>query len=105
MEADKSATPLRVLVQNVLRPDRDSRLYAGIVAGGTLRQGDPVQVALSGVSGNISRIIVAGEETATRPSPASRSPSGSTAISTLPAATRWSRRTIGRKSPISSRRI
>ena len=62
VEADKSATPLRVLVQNVLRPDRDSRLYAGIVAGGTLRQGDPVQVALSGVSGNISRIIVAGRD-------------------------------------------
>ena len=54
VEADQSATPLRVLVQNVLRPDRDSRLYAGIIAGGTLRQGDPVQVAPSGVSGKIN---------------------------------------------------
>ncbi len=62
VEADQSATPLRVLVQNVLRPDRDSRLYAGIIAGGTLRQGDPVQVAPSGVSGKITRIVVAGEE-------------------------------------------
>ena len=62
VEADQSATPLRVLVQNVLRPDRDSRLYAGIIAGGSLRQGDPVQVAPSGVSGRITRIVVAGEE-------------------------------------------
>ena len=62
VEADKSGTPLRILVQNVLRPDRDSRLYTGIIAGGTLRQGDPVQVALSGVSGKISRIVVAGED-------------------------------------------
>ena len=62
VEADQSATPLRVLVQNVLRPDRDSRLYAGIIAGGTLRRGDPVQVSPSGVSGKITRIVVAGEE-------------------------------------------
>ncbi len=62
VEADQSATPLRVLVQNVLRPDRDSRLYAGFIAGGTLRQGDLVQVAPSGVSGKINRIVVAGED-------------------------------------------
>ncbi len=62
VEADQSTTPLRVLIQNVLRPDRDTRLYAGIIAGGTLRQGDPVQVAPSGVSARINRIVVAGEE-------------------------------------------
>jgi len=62
IESDQSATPLRVLVQNVLRPDRDSRLYAGFIAGGTLRQGDLVQVAPSGVSGKINRIVVAGED-------------------------------------------
>ena len=61
-EADQSGTPLRVLVQTVLRPDRDSRLYAGIVAGGTLRQGDQVQVAPSGESCKVTRIVVAGEE-------------------------------------------
>ena len=48
-EADQSGTPLRVLVQTVLRPDRDSRLYAGIVAGGTLRRGR------SGASGAFRR--------------------------------------------------
>ena len=61
-EADLSATPLRVLVQTVLRPDRDSRLYAGIVAGGTLRQGDLVQVAPSGEGCKVTRIVVAGED-------------------------------------------
>ncbi len=61
-EADRSGTPLRVLVQTVLRPDRDSRLYAGIVVGGTLRQGDLVQVAPSGESCKVTRIVVAGEE-------------------------------------------
>jgi len=60
--ADRSGTPLRVLVQTVLRPDRDSRLYAGIVAGGTLRRGDLVQVAPSGESCEVNRIVVAGEE-------------------------------------------
>ena len=32
------------------------------IAGGTLHQGDPVQVVPSGVSGKINRIVVAGEE-------------------------------------------
>jgi bifunctional enzyme CysN/CysC len=62
IEADHSAMPLRVLVQTVLRPDRDSRLYAGIVAGGMLRHGDLVQVAPSGVGGKVNRIVVAGED-------------------------------------------
>ena len=62
VEADRSATPLRVLVQTVLRPDRDSRLYAGFIAGGTLRQGDQVQVAPSGVGCKIERIVAAGED-------------------------------------------
>jgi len=62
VEAEQSATPLRVLVQMVLRPDRDSRLYAGVVAGGTLRRGDSVQVAPSGLNCQVDRIVVAGEE-------------------------------------------
>jgi bifunctional enzyme CysN/CysC len=62
VEADRSATPLRVLVQTVLRPDPDTRLYAGIIAGGTLRQGDLVEVAYSGASCRVNRIVVAGED-------------------------------------------
>jgi bifunctional enzyme CysN/CysC len=64
VEARQSATPLRVFVQTVLRPDRDSRLYAGMIASGTLRQGDLVQVTPSGVSGKVNRIVVAGEDRA-----------------------------------------
>ena len=62
VEADQSAAALRVLVQTVLRPDRDSRLYAGVVAGGTLRRGDAIQVMPSGEGGRVTRILVAGEE-------------------------------------------
>jgi bifunctional enzyme CysN/CysC len=62
VEADRSAAPLRILVQTVLRPDRDSRLYAGTIAGGTLRQGDLVQVVSSSVSCKVNRIVVAGED-------------------------------------------
>jgi len=62
VESDHSAMPLRMLVQTVLRPDRDSRLYAGTIASGTLRQGDRIQVAPSGVSGSIARIVVSGED-------------------------------------------
>jgi len=62
VEADFSGTPLRVLVQDVLRPDPDSRLYAGMMAGGTLRHGDAIQVIPSGVNCKVTRIMVAGED-------------------------------------------
>jgi bifunctional enzyme CysN/CysC len=62
VEADRSTAPLRVLVQTVLRPDPDTRLYAGIIAGGTLRKDDVVQVAPFGVTGRVSRVVVAGED-------------------------------------------
>jgi bifunctional enzyme CysN/CysC len=62
VESDRSNSPLRVLVQTVLRPDRDNRLYAGIVAGGTLHRNDLVQVTSSGASCKVNRIVVAGEE-------------------------------------------
>jgi bifunctional enzyme CysN/CysC len=62
IEGDRAATPLRFLVQTVLRPDPDTRLYAGIIAGGSLRRGDPIQLAHSGLSCSVSRIVVAGED-------------------------------------------
>jgi bifunctional enzyme CysN/CysC len=61
VEADRSGTPVRILVQTVLRPDRDSRLYAGSIVAGILRNGDPVQVMPSGVAATVNRIVVAGE--------------------------------------------
>ena len=62
VEADLSGRPLRLLVQTVLRPDADSRLYAGMIAGGTLRLGDALQVMPSGVSCKVNRITIAGED-------------------------------------------
>src|ERR1700683_541475 len=62
IEGDRAATPLRVLVQTVLRPDPDTRLYAGIIAGGSLRRGDPIQLAHSALSCQVNRIVVAGED-------------------------------------------
>jgi bifunctional enzyme CysN/CysC len=59
---DRAATPLRVLVQTVLRPDADTRLYAGIIAGGSLRRGDPIQLAHSALTCHVNRIVVAGED-------------------------------------------
>ena len=62
VEDDRAGTPLRILVQTVLRPDSDTRLYAGIVAGGSLQRGDPVQLAHSAQSCHVDRIVVAGED-------------------------------------------
>ena len=62
IEGDRAAAPLRILVQTVLRPDPDTRLYAGIIAGGSLRRGDPIQLAHSALSCHVNRIVVAGED-------------------------------------------
>jgi bifunctional enzyme CysN/CysC len=62
VERDRAATPLRFLVQTVLRPDADTRLYAGIIAGGSLRRGDPIELAHSAMSCHVNRIVVAGED-------------------------------------------
>jgi bifunctional enzyme CysN/CysC len=62
IESDRAVTPLRFLVQNVLRPDPDTRLYAGSIAGGSLRRGDPIELAHSALSCRVDRIVVAGED-------------------------------------------
>jgi len=62
IEGDRTATPLRFLVQTVLRPDADTRLYAGIIASGSLHRGDPVQLAHATLSCHVNRIVVAGED-------------------------------------------
>jgi len=62
IDSDRTQRPLRLPVQSVLRPDSDTRLYAGTVTGGTLRRGDFVQVAISGGTSTVERILVAGEE-------------------------------------------
>jgi bifunctional enzyme CysN/CysC len=62
VDFDQSIKPLRMLVQAVLRPDADTRLYAGSVVSGILRQGDVVQIAPSGVTCKVQRLVVAGRD-------------------------------------------
>lgn len=54
--------PFRLPVQNVLRPDADTRLYAGTITGGRLERGDAIVAASSGRASTVTKILVAGEE-------------------------------------------
>jgi len=49
--------PLRFPVQWVNRPDKDFRGYAGTVAAGTVRPGDPVVVARTGQEARVARLV------------------------------------------------
>ena len=57
--ADSAAHALRFPVQWVNRPNLDFRGFAGTLAGGEVRPGDPVVVAHSGKSATVSRIVTA----------------------------------------------
>jgi len=57
VEDDISARPFRFPVQWVNRSGPDVRLYAGTVASGRIRLGEPVAVAPSGQSSRIARIV------------------------------------------------
>jgi len=65
---DPSAEPARFPVQYVIRPQsgehRDYRGYAGQLASGVLRTGDPVTVLPSGLTSTVAGIDVLGRETA-----------------------------------------
>jgi bifunctional enzyme CysN/CysC len=63
-DAGRKQLPLRLPIEAVSRPTPDRRLYAGTIASGTLRRGDDVQVAVSGVTSRIASILMAGEERA-----------------------------------------
>ena len=54
---DAAAGPLRMPVQWVNRPDASFRGYAGTIAGGIARPGDPVAIMPSGQTTTISRIV------------------------------------------------
>jgi bifunctional enzyme CysN/CysC len=62
VEADLQSKPFRFSVQLVNRPSTDFRGYAGTVASGRVRCGDPVLVARGGVTSRISRIVTANGE-------------------------------------------
>ena len=60
-EADPGAAdrPLRLPISSVTRPDPDSRHYQGTITSGTLRRGDRVQVAVSGITSTVVQVLVA----------------------------------------------
>ena len=60
LSADEEAgKPLRMPVQWVSRPDQHFRGFAGQIAAGTVRPGDPVRVLPSGRTSRIARIVTA----------------------------------------------
>lgn len=61
---DRSASPFRLPVQWVNRPDLDFRGYAGTVAGGRIAPGQEVVVAGSGRTSRVERVIGPGGDLA-----------------------------------------
>jgi bifunctional enzyme CysN/CysC len=59
-DPQRAARPLRLPIEAVLRPDPDHRHYSGTILSGTLRRGDVVQVAVSGVASAVARILIGG---------------------------------------------
>ena len=55
--SDRNLVDLRFPVQLVLRPDLDFRGYAGTLASGVLRKGDPIAVVPSGKQSTIESIV------------------------------------------------
>ncbi len=52
--------PFRMPVQWVNRPNLDFRGFAGLIAGGTIRAGDPVRILPSGRTSTVARIVAMG---------------------------------------------
>lgn len=62
VDPERELRPLRLPISAVTRQDPDRRRYLGTIASGTLRAGDKVKVAVSGLHATVVRIIVdAGE--------------------------------------------
>ena len=57
VQSDAIETPFRFPVQLVNRPNQDFRGYAGTIASGQIRKGDPIVVAGSGLSSRIEEIV------------------------------------------------
>jgi bifunctional enzyme CysN/CysC len=57
VEGDGAEQPLRFPVQWVNRPSPDFRGYAGTVASGAIKVGDPIVVAASGRSSHVKEIV------------------------------------------------
>jgi bifunctional enzyme CysN/CysC len=57
IDEEVRAKPFRMPVQWVNRPDLDFRGFSGQIVSGTLRQGDRVRVAPSGLTSTVARIV------------------------------------------------
>ena len=57
IEASRAGEEMRFPVQYVIRPNLDFRGFAGQVASGTVRKGDPVMVLPSGRTSRVKRIV------------------------------------------------
>ncbi|MEX0590548.1 MAG: adenylyl-sulfate kinase [Xanthobacteraceae bacterium] len=61
IESNAADKPARLPVQTILRPDADTRLYAGTLVSGSLAIGDPVVASSSGRMSAVAAIFVSGE--------------------------------------------
>jgi bifunctional enzyme CysN/CysC len=59
VDEDLSGLPFRMPIQAVNRPHLDFRGFCGTIVSGTIRQGDPVTVAVSGRTSHVARIVTA----------------------------------------------
>jgi sulfate adenylyltransferase large subunit len=57
VDRNASAKPFRFPVQLVIRPDDEFRGYAGQIASGTIRVGDPITILPSGRHSTVKRIV------------------------------------------------
>jgi len=57
VDSDRAQRPLRMPVQWVNRPNLDFRGFAGTIATGHVRAGDPIVVAASGRTSTVARIV------------------------------------------------
>jgi bifunctional enzyme CysN/CysC len=57
IEDDLQTKPFRLAVQWVNRPNQDFRGFAGTIASGRIRRGDPVRVLPSGRQSRVTRIV------------------------------------------------
>ncbi len=62
VEEDRGTAPFRLPVQWVNRPNLDFRGYAGTIASGRLRRGDPIVVAASGRASTVASLYRADEK-------------------------------------------
>jgi bifunctional enzyme CysN/CysC len=59
IDDDRCATPFRMAVQWINRPNQDFRGYSGTIASGRIRPGDEVVIAASGRQTRVDRIVTA----------------------------------------------